>query len=967
MAKYGGNSSLTSKILLVSPEYPGITPSGGIGTAFKALAEHLGEEGFDVTYLIPTFEPLADLNNVNVRGQRNHRIVNLPVSEYSWSDTISARSYGVFRWIYKLLEADQKQWVVHFPEYQGLGFYTTEAKATIPIFKNLTIVIQAHGPTEWTLELNKTPITGPHLNLQVHLEKESIRGSDFLVAPSQYMLNWLRTNNYQFNEDSARVLKNLPGMDLESYQKMNRRSSAAKTEVSEIIYFGRHEERKGFRNFLKAISRSEKLISETDCIVTFLGPLGTIEGTPSVLLICEESAKWNFEFHLISHLDRTRALDFLSNKKNVLVVIPSEEENLPYTVYEIAALGLPMVSSSLGGGKELLGELGNSSIFLMTEENISNAIEMAISDGVTKSSLGFSFVELKEKWKTYHEEISKSSMMQEIQIEKSLTVVITHYERPEELLATLVAFLNQSIKDFDLVVIDDCSSSIKSIEALQGIKRFVESSGWVFMRNTENSYLGASRNAACKAVKTSHVVFFDDDDRPDPNFVKRILDSISDKESIIIPLNITQDEFASSETRLDELLNSKISYLPTRGPLINAILENNFGSSVSVIPISIFEKIGGYSEEKGVGHEDYEFYLKASIAGEKLRILPLPIYLYRPTAHGMISTTNGYLNFNRTSQHFVGKKNQAITDEFLMQNVMARAKETIENRQTYITERKYGQTYLLAKNLGRGESVSEVVNFMMSVSDLAPSMKAASEWLHKWITKESGNLEFDEFVSSTDDLPLDISELTYLTNFVSEIVINAVQNTELKADKSPAFISSLVSRMQENECAKICKTLELLNMVQVSSDEPSQSTYGWLTMLAASSMMIYESTRVARFRFADSFGKSLILMELVTEEASSYIRNNADLEGLVWLHEQVEHYVVYGRHEGRDGFRESVFLMKLISKFEEDAVFGLLSQKLDVPLHLLNRLPTPSKDLTASKQKAKSVIGSARNLNRKHF
>ena len=50
----------TSKVILVSPEYPGITPSGGIGTAFKALAEHMGEEGFDVTFLIPTFQPLQD-------------------------------------------------------------------------------------------------------------------------------------------------------------------------------------------------------------------------------------------------------------------------------------------------------------------------------------------------------------------------------------------------------------------------------------------------------------------------------------------------------------------------------------------------------------------------------------------------------------------------------------------------------------------------------------------------------------------------------------------------------------------------------------------------------------------------------------------------------------------------------------------------------------------------------------------
>jgi glycosyltransferase involved in cell wall biosynthesis/GT2 family glycosyltransferase len=963
--KHGGKSSIPTKVLLVSPEYPGLTPSGGIGTALKALAEHLGEVGFDVTYLIPTFEPLEVLNSELGNGIRNHTIVNIPISKYSWIDTIAARSYGVFRWIYDLLETDRDPIVVHFPEYQGMGFYTIEAKVTIPIFNNLTIVVQTHGPTEWTLELNSTPISSSQLNLQVHMEKECIRGADYIVSPSEYMLNWLRTRNYLFNEDRVRVLKNLPGKDLENYQKLNRRRSATRTEMREIIYFGRHEERKGFRKFLEAISSIEDLISASDCSVTFVGPLGTLEGVPSILLVCEESKKWNFEVHLVSHLDRSKALEFLGSKKNSLIVIPSVEENLPYTVYEIAALGLPLISSSEGGGKELLAETDIASVFPMTKENISNAIETAISEGINHSSLGFDFYELKNKWNTFHQNLFASNLNQETQLDKSLTVVITHFERPEELLATLIGFLNQSDQDFDLVVVDDCSSSGKSIEALKGIRRLVESAGWTFIRNDRNSYLGASRNNAFNLVKTSHVVFFDDDDRPDPNFVKSIFESISDDETIVIPLNITKDEFANSEIPIDELLNSKISYLPTRGPLINAVLENNYGSSVSVIPRKIFEKIGGYSEEKGVGHEDYEFYLKASIAGVKFRILPLPIYVYRPTALGMISTTNGYLNFNRTLQHFLGNETKDIARDFLFQNVMAKAKENTENRQMYITQRKYGQTYWMAKNLGRGESVNEVVGFLTSVSDNAPLMKVASEWLEKLATKESRNFEQEVFPASNDLSPLTTSELSYLSNLVSEIVISAVQNTKFQANESPTYISALVSRMTENECARICKTLELLNMVQVASEDSLQSTYSWLTILAAGSMTINESTRTARFKFADSFGKSLILMETVINDASSYISSNHDLAEIGGLFEQINHFVANGRREERDGFKETVFLMAMIAQFEKESVFDVLSQKLSVPKELLEHLMSPPKQIAPLKQKAKSVIGNAKYRNRR--
>ena len=52
-----------------------------------------------------------------------------------------------------------------------------------------------------------------------------------------------------------------------------------------------------------------------------------------------------------------------------------------------------------------------------------------------------------------------------------------------------------------------------------------------------------------------------------------------------------------------------------------------------------FEALGGYTEDRGVGYEDWEFYARAARAGFAVDTVPAALYLYRFTPGSMQRST----------------------------------------------------------------------------------------------------------------------------------------------------------------------------------------------------------------------------------------------------------------------------------------------------------------------------------------
>jgi hypothetical protein len=80
------------------------------------------------------------------------------------------------------------------------------------------------------------------------------------------------------------------------------------------------------------------------------------------------------------------------------------------------------------------------------------------------------------------------------------------------------------------------------------------------------------------------------------------------------------------------------------GALAAGLLRNVFGDANGFFHRSVFERIGGFSEDFGVGAEDWEMYARAVLRGLTVQVVPEPLVWYRQSSQGMLNTTSMHAN-----------------------------------------------------------------------------------------------------------------------------------------------------------------------------------------------------------------------------------------------------------------------------------------------------------------------------------
>jgi len=70
------------------------------------------------------------------------------------------------------------------------------------------------------------------------------------------------------------------------------------------------------------------------------------------------------------------------------------------------------------------------------------------------------------------------------------------------------------------------------------------------------------------------------------------------------------------------------------------VFKNCFGDANSFFRRDSFAALGGYTEDRNVGYEDWELYSKAVLEGFTLEVVPLGLYHYRFTGGSMQKSTS---------------------------------------------------------------------------------------------------------------------------------------------------------------------------------------------------------------------------------------------------------------------------------------------------------------------------------------
>lgn len=639
-----------SKIAFVTEELAVYGRSGGIGAAIFELAMLLRDAGHDVDiHYIPIDRPTDERQEFIVSAFRDRgiKLRFIEPSKYCWSEgEAQKRAYAVFA---HLCDCGKEYDFLHVHDYKGLGFFCCAAKQQGIAFLSTTIVVQLHGPTRWTTHANRGLFTHRDQLVIDFLERESIARADHVVSPSAYLVEWLKKNEFVLPEETKiHVIKNIYSHCVKILGGRGR-SSDTKTQINELVLFGRHETRKGFVTFCDTLDILAEQLEEQGISVCFIGGVGEIDGQPSGIYLSERSKNWNFQFELRVGFDRMDAINFLRSRKGALVVIPSTEENSPYTVVEALAAGRPVVTSAVGGAKELIAaEFHDEAVVEIDPETLAERLSALISNGASTASFMEPFETVESRWLAFHETCRTTARAVVSDANPKVVVGITHFERPRKVIGAIMSVMRQTYDNIELVVIDDGSRSAATLEALPLIEKLVERAGGRLIRQ-QNGYLGAARNAIAKATQSEFLLFLDDDDLLLPDAVERLVAvGVRTGADVVNCLNVYLDVSHRSEYELSpEFYKAKVSYVPIGGPLSLAHLGNYFGAATALIKRSFFDHLGGYTEIKRVGYEDYEFYVRALQQSAKIEIVPLPLYLYEVGKPSMVSGTSRVANKRR--------------------------------------------------------------------------------------------------------------------------------------------------------------------------------------------------------------------------------------------------------------------------------------------------------------------------------
>lgn len=180
------------------------------------------------------------------------------------------------------------------------------------------------------------------------------------------------------------------------------------------------------------------------------------------------------------------------------------------------------------------------------------------------------------------------------------SIIVPSYNRNTEIEALLHSLERQTEKNFEVVVVDDCSKNPVKIDRTFSFPLRL-------IRNEINRGAAESRNIGAREAENEWLLFLDDDDR------------FTDEKCAVLSMELKQDPTVNFIYHPAECLmvNENFTYITSPKKNIRDLTLDNIllGNKVGGMPMigikkDFFFKIGGLSTElKSL--EDYEFILKA--------------------------------------------------------------------------------------------------------------------------------------------------------------------------------------------------------------------------------------------------------------------------------------------------------------------------------------------------------------------
>jgi len=651
------------RVCIASCEFIGPIRNGGIGTAYTTMAHSLAAAGHDVTLF---YTQGAHCENENAAHWVQHyrklglKFVPRPSDPQLHIDApqLALRSYETYRWL-----KSQNFDLVHFPEWSGDAYYSLLAKHQGLAFDRTQFCIGTHSPNAWLKQANSEHLAHP-LDLEVDfMERRCVALADIVVSPCQYMLRWMLENGFELPARGFVQQNILPA----SARNSSPAAPLGRQPVSELVFFGRLETRKGIELFCDALDRLVKEPALAGTRITFMGKPAAINGRESRAYLQKRSEKWPWPWNIISNLDQPGAMRYL-REPGRLAVIPSLMENSPYTVLECLGGGIPFLASRVGGIPELIAKTDMpEATFPPVTAELAGLLVRTMQSGIRPWKPAVEATANEAAWLAWHEAIRAESGQRPPPAppagEKPLvSVCIAHFNRPHFLKQSLASLEAQDYPNFEVIVVDDGSTQPDAVQYLAEIEPQLAKRKWRIVRQ-ENRYLSAARNTGARHARGEYLLFMDDDNFARPEEISTFIRVARRTGADIV--TACMDYFEGNEPPRS---NGKpvTRWVPLGPDIAAGYFRNCFGDANCLVRRSTFEKLGGFTEIYGVTHEDWEFLANAALQGCHLEVIPEALFHYRYTPDSMIRSTSTYRNHLRHIRPYLDSVPPALHRILLM-------------------------------------------------------------------------------------------------------------------------------------------------------------------------------------------------------------------------------------------------------------------------------------------------------------
>jgi glycosyltransferase involved in cell wall biosynthesis len=203
-----------------------------------------------------------------------------------------------------------------------------------------------------------------------------------------------------------------------------------------------------------------------------------------------------------------------------------------------------------------------------------------------------------------------------------VSIIIPCHNYGQYLPEAIDSVLNQTLQDFEIIVVDDGSTD----ETTQQVLKIISHEKITVVRLNHCGVVGVVRNHGIRLARGKYIVTLDADDKLSPTFLEKCFFAIT---------NEVANKFIY--TGYTCFGDQQDSYLPQNYNFAYLLVQN-------IIPTScMFRKehwqlVGGYNESSDVcGYEDWELWIRFGIFGIFGRPIQEPLFLYRKHGESLYS------------------------------------------------------------------------------------------------------------------------------------------------------------------------------------------------------------------------------------------------------------------------------------------------------------------------------------------